>query len=142
MPLWTIYSSPGTLGVEDKKDLAERITERYYQDVGLPRFYVVTIFTEVQPIDFYVGGEPIRSGVRVVIDHIARSADGEQGRRRTAKWVRSILQPTLGGRDFHWEFHVDETPEELWMIDGLVPPAGGSAGEQLWRSSNTPEPYY
>ncbi|OZC77233.1 hypothetical protein CH251_05435 [Rhodococcus sp. 06-462-5] len=41
----------------------------------------------------------------------------------------------------HWEFHIDETSEELWMIDGLIPPPGRSEAEMAWAEANAPLPY-
>ena len=46
-----------------------------------------------------------------------------------------------GHPDLHWEFHVDETSEELWMIGGIVPPPGGSEAEKAWARANAPSPY-
>ena len=61
MPLWTIHHTPGIFSDEEKHQLASRITD-HYERIGLPRFYVITIFNETRPEDFYVGGEPTRSG--------------------------------------------------------------------------------
>jgi hypothetical protein len=53
-----------------------------------------------------------------------------------------MLRPHLEGRPgVHWEFHADETSEELWMINGLVPPPGGSAEEKAWAEENAASPY-
>jgi len=41
----------------------------------------------------------------------------------------------------HWEFHADETSEDLWMINGLVPPQGGSEAEKAWATANVASPY-
>jgi len=57
MPLWTIHHTPGIFSDEEKHQLASRITD-HYERIGLPRFYVITIFNETRPEDFYVGGEP------------------------------------------------------------------------------------
>lgn len=120
MPLWTIYHTPGVFTDEDKHKLAARITD-HYEQVGLPRFYVITLFRETPPADFYVGGEPTPAGVRVVIDHIARHNVDQDGRRRTAQWIKGMLLPDLEKPGLHWEFHADETSPDLWMINGVVP---------------------
>ncbi|QZA07823.1 tautomerase family protein [Mycolicibacter heraklionensis] len=141
MPLWTIHHTPGIFDAEEKRALASRITD-HYESAGLPRFYVVTVFHETVPEDFYVGGEPTQVGVRVVIDHIARHSVDKEGRRRIAEWINQILTPTLDQRPgLHWEFHVDETSEELWMINGLVPPPGGSDAEKRWARDNSVSAY-
>lgn len=140
MPLWTIHHTPGIFTDEDKHQLASRITD-HYAEVGLPRFYVVVVFNETRSTDLFVGGEPTPAGVRVVIEHIARHNPDRESRQRTARWINRILQPYLGERPgLHWEFHVDETSEELWMINGLVPPPGGSEQEKAWASANAAIP--
>jgi phenylpyruvate tautomerase PptA (4-oxalocrotonate tautomerase family) len=141
MPLWTIHHTPGYFTAEDKHDLASRITD-HYEQAGLPRFYVVVIFNETRSEDLYVGGEPTAVGLRIVIDHIARHAADKQSRNRIAHWINSILLPYLQGRDdVHWEFHVDETSEDLWMINGLIPPPMGSEAEQRWAAENMAAAY-
>lgn len=141
MPLWTIHHTPGIFTADDKRELAARITD-HYGKVGLPRFYVVTLFNETRPDDFYVGGEPTPVGVRVVVEHIARHSSDKASRERIAGWINGILTPLAEKHpDLHWEFHVDETSEELWMINGVVPPPGGSDAEKAWAQANAVSAY-
>ena len=141
MPLWTIHHTPGLFSDAEKHELASRIAD-HYEAIGLPRFYAVTVFQEARPGNFYVGGEPVPVGARIVIDHIARHNAGPEARRRTAQWINGMLRPHLEARPgVHWEFHADETSEELWMINGLVPPPGGSAEEKAWAEANAASPY-
>ncbi|MEU1596043.1 tautomerase family protein [Streptomyces sp. NPDC005708] len=44
-------------------------------------------------------------------------------------------------RGLYVEFHVGETPRELWMVEGQVPPPRGSEAERLWVRENRPVPY-
>ncbi len=141
MPLWTIHHTPGIFTDEEKHRLASRIAD-HYEQIGLPRFYVVTLFHQTPPEDFYVGGEPTPAGVRIAIDHIARSNPDRESRRRTARWIRGMLQPHLEGHAaLHWEFHIDETSDDLWMINGIAPPPAGSDAEKRWAASNSASPY-
>ncbi|GAB3161788.1 tautomerase family protein [Microbispora hainanensis] len=141
MPLWTIHHTPGIFTDAEKHRLAARIAD-HYEQIGLPRFYVVTLFHQTRPEDFYVGGEPTPAGVRITVDHIARSNPDRKSRRRTAQWIKGMLQPHLEGHAaLHWEFHVDETSEDLWMINGIAPPPAGSAAEKHWAASNSASPY-
>ncbi|GAA2564598.1 tautomerase family protein [Mycolicibacterium diernhoferi] len=141
MPLWTIHHTPGIFTDDAKRDLASRITD-HYEKAGLPRFYVVVIFTETEPSNFYVGGEPTAVGVRIVIDHIARHSTDSAGRHRISHWIKSIMAPYLDPhRGLHWEFHVDETSEEMWMINGLIPPPANTDAEREWVRSNAVSPY-
>ncbi|GCE38190.1 hypothetical protein Rhow_001229 [Rhodococcus wratislaviensis] len=139
--MWTIHHTSGIFADDDKRLLAARIAD-HYEQVGLPRFYVVTLFHETRPEDFYVGGEPTPVGVRIAIDHIARRNPDQETRRRTAQWIKGMLQPYLEQHaSLHWEFHVDETSEDLWMINGIVPPPGGSDAEKNWAKQNSASPY-
>jgi phenylpyruvate tautomerase PptA (4-oxalocrotonate tautomerase family) len=141
MPLWIIRHTPGIFSDDQKRDLASRIAD-HYEKAGLPRFYVITIFNETRPEDFYVGGEPTPVGVRVIIEHIARRSTDKSSRQRIAQWINGILSPFVDSHpDLHWEFHVDETSEELWMINGIVPPPGGSEAEKAWARANAASAY-
>ncbi|MBY4207994.1 tautomerase family protein [Rhodococcus fascians] len=140
MPLWKIHHTPGLFADTEKAQLASDITD-YYEKVGLPRFYVVVIFAETAPANLYIGGEQ-RPSVRVEIAHIARHSDDSAGRRRISQRISDILAPHVGRHEgLHWEFHIDETSEELWRINGLVPPPGRSDAEKTWASTNRPLPY-
>jgi len=141
MPLWTIHHTPGIFTGDDKKKLATDIAD-HYEKAGLPRFYVVTIFSETSPDNFYVGGEQAPAGVRVVIEHIARHSADKAGRHRISYWIKDLLAPYLGTHEeLHWEFHVDETSEDLWMINGLIPPPARSDAERAWAQANAVSPY-
>jgi len=141
MPLWTISSTPGIFTGDEKQALAAHIAD-HYEQAGLPRFYVITLFQEIRPEDFFVGGEPTPVGVRIVIDHIARTSPDQESRRQTARWINRMLRPHLAEREgLHWEFHVDETSADLWMINGIAPPPGGSEAEQTWARQNATSPY-
>lgn len=140
MPLWTIHHTPGVFTDADKHRLAARITD-HYVSAGLPRFYVMVVYHQTRPEDLYVGGEPAGSAVRIVIDHIARHSTGSAHRQRITQWIDDILDPYLNRDGLHWEFHADETSEELWMINGFVPPPGGSDAEKYWAAANSTSPY-
>jgi phenylpyruvate tautomerase PptA (4-oxalocrotonate tautomerase family) len=141
MPMWMIHHTAGIFAEEEKQQLASRITD-HYERIGLPRFYVVVIFNETQPEDFYVGGERIPVGVRIVIDHIARRGSDKKSRERITRWLHGIVQPHLDKHPgLHWELHADETSEDLWMINGLVPPPGGSEVEKAWAAANVAAAY-
>ena len=141
MPLWTVHHTPGVFTDEEKHELASDIAD-HYEHVGLPRFYVVAVFHETRPEDFYVGGVPTAAGVRITVDHIARHAADRESRRRNATWITDMLRPHLERKaGLHWEFHVDETSEDLWVINGFAPPPAGSDAEKLWAAKNSPSPY-
>ena len=52
------------------------------------------------------------------------------------KRVRETVDPFVAERGLRWEVHIDDTPRELWSINGLKPPAEGSGEEQRWAREN------
>ncbi|RZT85683.1 phenylpyruvate tautomerase PptA (4-oxalocrotonate tautomerase family) [Pseudonocardia sediminis] len=140
MPLWSVHHPPKAYSAQDKRDFATAVTG-YYTRVGLPKFYVVVNFQEVDAESLFVGGEPATDTVRIVIEHIARHSKDPESRKRIGESIQKVIAPFTVDRGLHTEFHVDETPQDLWMIDGLWPPPGGSDAEKLWVEQNRPIPY-
>jgi phenylpyruvate tautomerase PptA (4-oxalocrotonate tautomerase family) len=94
MPIWHVYHPVGAYTDHEKREFADRVTD-FYQPLGLPRFYVVTLFHEVSQGSFYVGGEPVDDVVRVVIEHTAQDpARRAAGRHRIA----DMIQPFVAGK--------------------------------------------
>lgn len=124
---------------DQKKAFAKDITLKYTETVGIPEFYVVVSFREVPEEDFLVGGEPVGNFIRIFVDHVARQETPE-----LRKWARDefekALVPHVKDRGFDWEWHIDETPIDLWQVQGLTPPPLSEA-ERLWATENRPVPY-
>jgi phenylpyruvate tautomerase PptA (4-oxalocrotonate tautomerase family) len=140
MPLWNVYHPVGTYSEQEKREFADRIAS-LYEDRGLPRFYVVTLFHEVDRGSFYVGGEPVDNRVRIAIDHIARRYADPSSMDSARQRISAVIQPFAASKGLRFEFHIDETPRDLWEIDGLVPPPTGSDAEKLWAKENRAIPY-
>ncbi|MHC3474433.1 tautomerase family protein [Streptomyces sp. 7R007] len=140
MPLWHIHHPPGAYTPQQKQQLAEDVTG-FYTRIGLPKFYVITLFHEIDENSFYVGGEPSRTSVRIVIEHIARHSKDPAIRRLTGENLARLLAPHTTERGLYCEFHIDETPQDLWMMDGMAPPPAQSETERLWARENRPIPY-
>ncbi|MBF6140285.1 tautomerase family protein [Nocardia farcinica] len=140
-PLWHIYHPPATYTEADKQEFAQAVT-RSYRSWGLPDFDVVVLFHEIAAADCFVGGRPADSTVRVVVEHLARQLEDPDMRRIMTEKLDTVMAPFTHDRGLHCEFHVDETPRDLWMIGGLHPPPAGSAAEKQWVAAGKPVPYH
>ncbi|KAJ5768962.1 hypothetical protein N7520_003521 [Penicillium odoratum] len=144
MPLWQIYHPPGTF--EDnvsKQALATDIT-KMYTGIGLPAFYVVVQFIQLQDSELWVGGTPRteKPFIRVVITQIAvRLPDDDAAYRRNTMRIDNALKPHIQDKGYDWEYHVDETERRLWKINGMIPPPLKSEEEKEWVRENHPVPY-
>lgn len=140
MPFWKIYHPVGAFTAEDKRALSKRITELYR---ALPKFYVIVAFQEVASDSFYIGGEEAHNFVRISVDHIARSfpPDAKKLKTKWMGWAEEALAPYIKDRGKDWEIHFDETPFDLWHVQGMLPPSPNSEYEKLWLEENKPVPY-
>jgi len=97
MPLWRIFAHPQTFSPSQRAALATKVTELYVSR-GLPAFYVNVIFLDVGDNQVFVGGEPNKNFVRVVVEQIARtmaSPQTEEGRQRRTAWMDMINEVGL-----------------------------------------------
>ncbi len=140
MPLWKIYHPKGAYTAEDKKKFSERITN-VYASVPIPRFYVVAIFEEMPPEACYVGGVLTNNFVRFKIDQIARTIPGPIMREWWMTTIDEVIAPYVKDRGFDWEVSIDETPFDLWSLQGHLPPPFESIGEKRWVKDNAASPY-
>jgi phenylpyruvate tautomerase PptA (4-oxalocrotonate tautomerase family) len=141
MPCWEIFAPEHAFTEQDKEQLSEAITAIYADYAGLPEFYVVVIFHDKPAQSIYVGGKPANQFVRIRVDHIAQPMDTPEARAACMTIIEEKLTPFVKDRGFDWEVHIDETPMDLWRIQGLVPPLPGSEMEKLWAKENRPIPY-
>src|SRR5262249_30865780 len=136
-PLWKVYHPVGAYSAEDKGALSKRITAVYS---SLPKFYVSVIFEEVPDESFYIGGEPTRQFIRIQMDHIARQLTSEAAKANFLARVEDAIAPFMKDRGYNWEFHIDETPFDLWVVQGMRPPRAGTEDEKRWIAENKPSP--
>jgi hypothetical protein len=117
--------------------LAKTITKLY----NFPAFYVGVVFIELDYDSFYRGGEPTADFVRIAVDHINLTWKAPEEASRRTKQFDEALAPMMRDRGLVWEFHVDETPRNLWSIEGYRPPLSGSEAEKRWLRENKPSAY-
>lgn len=85
--------------------------------------------------------KPNNKFVRFKVDHIARTLPGQIIREW---WVRSldeIIAPFVKDRGYDWEISIDETPFDLWSLQGEIAPPFESVAEKRWVKENKASPY-
>lgn len=140
MPLWKIYHPVGAFTAEDKKKLADEVTN-VYASVPIPRFYVVMIFEEIAKDSCFVGGELHNKFIRFKIDQIARTIPGPILREWWMRTLDTIIGPFVKDRGYDWEVSIDETPCDLWSLQGEFAPPFESVAEKRWVKENKASPY-
>jgi hypothetical protein len=101
----------------------------------------VVIFEEVPAGSCFVGGELHDKFVRFKIEQIARTIPGPILREWWMKTLDEIIAPWVKERGYDWEISIDETPFDLWSLQGEAPPPFESVGEKRWVEENKASPY-
>ncbi|KAN0091749.1 putative oxalocrotonate tautomerase [Hyaloscypha variabilis] len=140
MPLWVFTHSQNTFSPLEKKELAQIITNLYVK-VLIPAFFVNLQFIELALSDIYVGGEGRSESLKytsISMYHPARGFDNDDSKKRFLDKVDSILTPRFQAKGMDWEYFIQETPRDLWRINGIAPPVAGSELEKEWFRLNKP----
>lgn len=140
MPMWNIFHPSGAYSAEEKQIFSERITALYTQ-IPLPKFYVTVVFQEIEKDSMFVGAIPRDNFVRIRIDQIARTLPTARLREWWVRTIDECIAPFVKERGYDWEFHVDETPLDLWGVQGEIPPPFESVAEKRWIRDNKASPY-
>lgn len=140
MPLWKIYHPAGALTAPEKKELASKITG-VYASIPIPKFYVVVIYEELPNGNCFVGGEEHNKFFRFKIDQIARTLPGPILREFWVRTLDQVIAPFVKDKGYDWEVSIDETPFDLWSLQGEIPPPFESVGEKRWVKENKASPY-
>lgn len=140
MPLWKIYHPAGSFTAEDKKKLSEKITD-VYASIPLPKFYVVVIFEEIANDSYFVGGELHNKFIRFKVDQIARTLPGPVIREWWVRTLDAVIAPYVRDKGYDWEISIDETPFDLWSLQGEIPPPFESVAEKRWVKDNKASSY-
>ncbi|EST08932.1 putative oxalocrotonate tautomerase [Kalmanozyma brasiliensis GHG001] len=150
MPLHRIYAPAGLFSAQEKRQLANDLTDMYTAAVGLPPFLVITLFVPIDgEEDFFIGrqshaerekeqGKPF---VRIVSQHLARTAIGKENRASMIKRLEDRFCGVLEAKNAEWEIHIEEPPADLWHLGGYDYPAPGTDAEKEWKAANKAIPY-
>ncbi|SPO29005.1 uncharacterized protein UTRI_04947_B [Ustilago trichophora] len=148
MPLHRIYTTPGFFTKEEKRELVNSIADMYIS-AGLPPFLVITLFCPIEEDDFYIGkqthaergAEQGKPFVRIVSQHLARTAQGKERRMSVIQRLEDRFRGVLEAKNCEWEIHIEEPAADLWHLSGLNYPAPGTEAEAEWKAANKPVTY-
>ncbi|KAJ7333247.1 putative oxalocrotonate tautomerase [Mycena albidolilacea] len=135
MPLHRIFVPTGLYTPSDKAALAQAITD-VYAAVGLPPFYVVVLFIDLEPGNFFVGGKATERMVRISVEHIARNFKDDTLKRNFMDRYETALAPFTKVRGLDWEVQVTDCDRLLWNLNGMAPPEENSEEGKMWKQEN------
>ncbi|KAJ5722648.1 hypothetical protein N7488_000683 [Penicillium malachiteum] len=141
MPLWQIYHPHGTLEDDASRQAFAQDITTMYTEMGLPAFYVVVHFFQMNDKDVFVGGKFRKLDqtpfIRIVINHIAiHVPDVDALYHRATSRIDQVVRPHVTDKGYDFEYHIDETERRLWKINGMIPPPFKRETEQLWAKEN------
>lgn len=135
MPRWTFELAPNTLTKEEKRAIAEKVTDLYVNR-GVPAFFVNVFFHENGEGNFYSGGKTPPDAVFFHIDHAIRKLPDENERTRFISEANAIVRPIFDPKGIKWESNIYEHPRENWRINGMIPPVKHPEIYKQWFEKN------
>ncbi|EJP70614.1 BOUP1-like protein [Beauveria bassiana ARSEF 2860] len=138
MPLWKINHSVGIFTNQADKDAIAKKATEWYQSVGLPAFYVHTLFVPFERENGFTGGKPHAAPyVLLEVAHIARNWEGNKKAAEAIKrGIDGVMKPFTTDKGIHLEYAVLEGPAALWRIDGVDPPEAFGPDQQEQAAKN------
>ncbi|KAF7378100.1 Tautomerase-3 domain-containing protein [Mycena sanguinolenta] len=133
MPLHRFFTPKGLYSAEDKAAISVAVTDVYSM---LPKFYVVVLFIELDPDNFFVGGKSRHNFVRIAAEHYARNFSDDGHKRAFMDRYEKALEPFTKGRGIDWEVQVNDADRTLWNENGMAPPLPNTEEERIWKQEN------
>ncbi|KAJ7915119.1 putative oxalocrotonate tautomerase [Mycena leptocephala] len=137
MPLHRIFVPTGLYTPADKAAMAQAITDVY---TAIPAFYVVVLFIDLEPSNFFVGGKTTECMVRISVEHLARNFANDTLKRRFMDRYETALAPFTKARGVDWEVQITDCDRLLWNINGMAPPGENTEEERVWKRENRAVP--
>lgn len=135
MPKWVFNYTKGALTLEDKKNLAQGMSN-IYTTFGLPSFLAHVHFFELEANNIWSGGEPSHSFTTITIYHAAANIRNKTEGENFLKALDDVVRPVLKPKGISWESNIYETPRDNWRVQGMAPPNFGSDMMNRWIRDN------
>ncbi|KAJ6531397.1 putative oxalocrotonate tautomerase enzyme-domain-containing protein [Mycena vulgaris] len=105
MPLHRFFTPKGMYSPADKTAIAAAVTAVYKT---LPQFYVLVLFIELDPENFFVGGKSTDKFLRIAAEHYARNFSDDKSKRDFMDRYEAALAPFTKGRGIDWEVQITD----------------------------------
>ncbi|KAL0571510.1 hypothetical protein V5O48_010460 [Marasmius crinis-equi] len=138
MPFHRFYTPHGLYTPEEKRAIAEAITQIYTR---LPKFYVVVNFINIDDGDFFVGGEKNNNFLRILVHHYAYHTEDPAWKRAWMDKYEKAIEPWTKDKGLDWEVQISNADNVFWNQNGMAPPPFESEAFNLWKAENKAIPY-
>ncbi|KAF2971712.1 hypothetical protein GQX73_g1775 [Xylaria multiplex] len=135
MPRWVFNHTKGAFTYEDKKKLAQGMSN-IYTTFGLPAFLAHVHFFELEDGNIWSGGEPSHPFTTITIYHAAANIRNKVEGEHFLKALDDVVRPVLKPKGIGWESNVYETPRDNWRVQGLAAPDFGTEMMSRWVRDN------
>ncbi|KAF8133470.1 putative oxalocrotonate tautomerase enzyme-domain-containing protein, partial [Mycena galopus ATCC 62051] len=154
LALHRIFVPAGLYTPADKAALAQATTDVYHFP---PPFYIVVLFIDIEPSNFFVGEQATDRMVRISVEHIARnfSQNSDALKRHFMDRYKTALAPCNKARGIDWEVQVTDCDvglnsfrvfvlEQLFTFDNAIAleherhgsSRGNTEEERIWKRQN------
>ncbi|KAH6871564.1 putative oxalocrotonate tautomerase [Thelonectria olida] len=135
MPRWVFNHTKGAFTREDKQKLAQGMSN-IYTTYGVAPFLAHVQFFEMEPDDFWSGGEPAHPSSTITIYHAAANIRNKDEGEQFLKALDSVVRPVLKPKGITWESNIYETPRDNWRVQGMKAPDFNTEMNDRWVKNN------
>ncbi|MFI5623059.1 tautomerase family protein [Nocardioides sp. NPDC051685] len=141
MPFWQVFTPEGAYTDDDKQALAQAITDACISFAEIPAFFVNVYFHEMAANNTYLGGQQRDDFIHIATDIVARQLPTPEIRAACMSVINDTIRPFVQDRGFHVEIHLDQTPVELWRVEGITAPLDYPELFDQWIKENRAVPW-
>ncbi|KAJ6590856.1 putative oxalocrotonate tautomerase [Mycena sp. CBHHK59/15] len=102
---------------------------RFFIPKGIvPPSYVVILFIDIDPANFFVGGKSTGNFLCIAVEHTAQHfADhvylsSDKAKHNFMDRYEKALEPFTRARGIDWEVKINDVDRTLWNENGIAPP--------------------
>lgn len=136
MPTYVCTSVRGHLSAAKKQEIAQEITRIHCDATQAPGYFAQVVFEDVEPGNYYIGGEPLCHG-HVFVHGRTRAGRSAQLKTQMVRDLARELGRIAGLPPTGVWVYVSELPSRQFIEGGHVLPEPGD--EAAWTAALPPE---